>query len=306
MNKRHFLAACLLTAALSLSTATARAQTSVGSSGVVGTTATTGFIYGLSSDSSSTSAPISASATHTFTGQDSQGNPQTMLFSGSVAAQSDYGRLHVYSSASVSNVYYSDANLLFSNSNGQLVHSDGSPGGLVSLGFATFDETFQFGGTALQSGYKARYIFHVDGTNSGTAALADLGVTVDANPDNLFFAGDTGLISTNWVTSDFAINGVTPQKMHVQFSDQVNLFLPDLTEAGSYTGTSDFSGTLTLSAIEVVDTGGNLASGWTVSSGSGTAYTAVQAPEPASLALLSLGGGLLLFVRRRKASGKPS
>jgi hypothetical protein len=301
LNKTSHALATAITIALLFGTPTsAQAQVGVSSSGVVGATALTGFIAGLGSNSSSTSAPISATANHTFAGVDSQGNPQTMLFTGSVTAQSDFGRLHVYSTASVSNVYYSAANALFSDANGNIVNPNGSPGGLVSLGFATFDETFAFGGTALQNGYKARYIFHVDGTNTGTAALADLGVTVDANPDDLFFAGDTGTLSTNWVTSDFAINGVTPQNMHVQFSDQVNLFLPDLTEAGSYTGTSDFSGTLTLAAIEVVDPSGNLASGWTVSSGSGTVYSAIQAPEPTSLAFLMLGSVAALLRQRSR------
>lgn len=212
--------AALLTLATTLAlTGAATAQTGVGSSVVVGTTATTGYIYGLDSHGVSTNDPVSAAATHTFTGLDGAGNQQAMTFSSSATAQSDFGRLHVYTTGTVSNTYYNADNPLFSNANGDLNDPNGSPGGLVSLGFATFDDTLQFGGTALQSGYKARYIFHVDGTNTGTGTLADLDVHVDGNPDNTFFAGDTGFFAADWVTDNFAINGVTPQNLHVQFSD---------------------------------------------------------------------------------------
>ena len=74
----------------------AAAQTSVGSSVVVGT-ASTLYIYGLDSGSVSTSAPITAATTHSFTGKDSAGHTQTMAFSGSATAQSNYDSLHVFS-----------------------------------------------------------------------------------------------------------------------------------------------------------------------------------------------------------------
>lgn len=288
-------------------TASAMAQVGTGSSVVVGTTATTGYIYGLDARGVSTNAPVSADATHTFTGLDSAGNQQSMNFSSSATAQSNFGQLHVYTTATVSNAYYNAANPLFSNSNGGLNDPNGSPGGLVSLGFATFDDTLQFGGTALQSGYKARYIFHVDGTNTGTGALADLGVRVDGNPDDAFFAADPGFFVADWATHDFDINGITPQNLHVQFSDQVVLNLFDLPEGASYSGTSDFSSTLTLSAIEVVDSSGALASGWTVTSGSGTVYNAIQGsvvPEANTAALLGLAlpmiGAVVVAQRKKK------
>ena len=279
--------------------ASVQAQPSLGSSIIVGT-ASTRYIYGLSSGSVSTNESVTADATHSFTGLDSADNRQTMSYFGSATAQSDYGNLHVYTTGTLSNSYYNVNNPLFSDENANLNDPNGSPTALVSLGFATFDETFQFGGTALQNGYKARYIFHLDGTNTGTGALADLGVTVDANPDNIFFAGDLGFMSTDWVTSDFAINGVTPQNMHVQFSDQVVFNTNELPEGIDYSGTSDFSGTLKLAGIEVVDPAGNPASGWTVSSGSGTLYSMVTAPEPATLAFLALGGTLALARRKKQ------
>ena len=144
----------------------------------------------------------------------------------------------------------------------------------------------------------------MDGTNSGTGTLADLGVTVDANPGNSFFAGDTGPFAADWVTSDFDINGVTPQNMHVQFSNQVVFNTNELPEGVNYSGTSDFSGTLKLSTIEVVDSLGNPVSVWTVSSGSGTVYNQALVPEPTTLALLAFGGTLILARRRNKNRNK--
>src|SRR5262249_11652980 len=155
--------------------------------------------------------------------------------------------------------------------NGNIINANGSPDSLTSLGFAIFNDTFQYGG-ALQSGYKARYIFHVDGTNSGTGALADLAVNVDNNPGDAFFSIGRGSFKQDWVTSDYLINGIAPQALNVQFSDQVVFDTFNLNDGQNYSGTSDFSSTLTLAGIEVVDGNGNPVSGWTLTSGSGTEY----------------------------------
>ena len=158
-------------------------------------------------------------------------------------------------------------------------------------------------GGSLQAGYKARYIFHVDGTNSGTGALADLGLNVDSNPGDSFFAGDTGPFAADWVTQDYAVNGVTPQHINVQFSDQVVLGPVNFTDGQTYAGTSDFGSTLTLTGIQVVDGSGTPVSGWTVTSGSGTKYPlALATPEPGVTVLLlaiSVPFSLLAYRRRR-------
>jgi len=247
---------------------------------------------------------VSAFGSHAFTGMDGAGDPQTMTFTGTTIAQSDYGRLHSYTSGTLLNSFYNASNAPYADSNGNVINGAGAPSTLTALGFASFDDTLQYGGD-LQAGYKARYLFHIDGTNSGTGAAADLAVDIDGAPGDAFFDFDPGPIDTVWATKDFDINGITPQTIHVQFSDQVVLNTFDLTDGQDYSGTSDFSSTATLAGIQVVDAAGNPVTGWTVTSGSGTVYpmiTPAATPEPGVTALL-LGAGVpasLLALRRRR------
>ncbi len=185
-----------------------------------------------------------------------------------------------------------------------MINPAGSPTSLASLGFAIFNDTLQYGGS-LPAGYQARYLFHVDGINSGTGALADLSVEVDGNPGDSFFASSTGNFTADWVTRDYAINGVTPQTIHVQFSNQVVFDVFNLMDGGNYSGTSDFSATLVLSGIEVVDGMGATVTGWTLSSASGTPYNLIGGtfiPEAGGVAMW-VGLGVVLsagFIRCRR------
>lgn len=244
----------------------------------------------------------SASASLSFTGLDGAGNTQTLNFTGTTIARADYGSLHSYTTGSLVNSYYNASNPAYADNDGNTINTAGSPKALYSLGFAWFNDTLQYGGD-LQAGYKARYIFHVDGTNSGVGALADLGVTVDGQPGDSFFDFDSGPFAADWVTKDYDINGITPQTINVQFSDQVVFDLSNLTDGQNYSGTSDFSSTATLAGIQVVDASGKPVSGWTVTSGSGTVYPLLQdTPEPGVTALLfSLTLPASFLLRRRKA-----
>lgn len=275
------LIGCLCTAAF--------AQSSVSSSSIVGVTNLGGFVGGLDAHTVSDSSTVSASADHFFTGMDGAGVNQTMEFSGTTVAQSEFGRLRCFTTGTALNSYYNAANPDYSDHFGNIVDPNGSPAALVSLGFATFDDTLQYGGAA-SSGYSARYIFHVTGTNTGLGALADLAVDVDANPGNAFFAQDVGPFVADWVTNDFAVNGFIPQDIHVQFSTQVVFDLPNLPEGQDYSGTSDFSATLVLAGIELIDPNGNPVpiDQWTVNAASGTQYPKVV-PEPCTMLLLLVG-----------------
>ncbi|HLO97074.1 MAG TPA: PEP-CTERM sorting domain-containing protein, partial [Fimbriimonas sp.] len=164
-----------------------------------------------------------------------------------------------------------------------------------SLGFAGFNDTLQFGGS-LEAGYRARYVFHVDGFNVGPGTMADMSVTIAGNNEQ-FFAFDQGYNNTIWATQSYEINGITPQEIAVQFSTQVVNDTWLYEDGITFSGVSDFSSTLVLDHIEVIDANGDLVtSGVTLSSASGTQYNMV--PEPASMMALSLGAVALL--RRRK------
>ncbi len=234
-----------------------------------------------------------------FTGMDGNGNTQTMDWSGTTTTSAEFGRLHSYTAGTLTNSYYNVGNAAYQNPDNS-VNPAGSPTTMCSLGFAGFSDTLQFGGV-LQAGYRARYVFHVDGTNSGVGYLADLSVKVGNDADESFFAFDPGYNETNWVTTDHLVDGNTPEDIHVQFSSQAVFDTYNLTDGGNYTSVSDFSSTLTLAGIQMFDSNGNVVSGWTVTSGSGTAYPQVV-PEPSSMLVLVGLAAPLLKRRSRRAA----
>lgn len=259
-----------------------------------------GFIGSLDYANTSGTNPISASVNTSFSGLDGNNTMQTMDFVASNAAQANFGQLHLYSDASVTNSYYNASNPYYYNSNTNDFNTNGSPDSLVSLGFAGFNDTLHFGGQ-LQAGYKARYLFHVDGTNSGYGAAADLAVNI-AGHDESFFDFDPGSIDTIWATQAYDIDGVTPQEINVQFSNQVVVNTYDLTDGSNVSGISDFSSTLTLEGIEVLDEFGNRVSGWTLTSDSGTVYNGIgSVPEPGSIVAIAVGAIGFITRRRKKA-----
>lgn len=249
-------------------------------------------------DFASSDGPTStASSTKSFTGMNREGDSQTMTFSGTSTNSAEFGRLHSYNEGHLTNSYYNEGNTPYANGGGGVFDENGTPDSLTSLGFAGFTDTLQYGGE-LQSGYKARYLFHFDGFNSGIGYLADLGVKIGDDDWESFFAYADGYNSDVWATVDHQINGITPQTIQVQFSAQVVFDTFNLVDGGNYDGLSNFSSTVTLSGIEVRDANDNLVGGWTVTSGSGTHYP-VPVPEPASLCALGLGAAALLKRRRR-------
>lgn len=244
---------------------------------------------------------VSATSTNrSFTGLDGNNVQQTMNFTGSNWAQSDFGRLRCYASGTVTNTYNNPSNPVYYDTPTNTFNPNGSPDTLVSLGFAGFNDTLHFGGV-LQAGYKARYIFHVDGANTGYGAVADMVFGIQGFNDESFFAFDPGSYNTNWVTQTYDVNGITPQDVRVQFSNQFVVDTFNVADGSTLSGTSDFSSTLTLAAIEMLDANGNQASGWSVTSDSGTVYNGIGAvPEPGSIAVLSIGMFSLLMRRRSR------
>jgi hypothetical protein len=255
-----------------------------------------GYIDALDFSYHGDNSVSSSAINQSFTGLNQNNVSQTMNFTGTNWAQSDFGRLHCYASGTFTNTYYNASNPLYYNSDTGFTDPNGSPDGVASLGFAGFNDTLHYGGT-LQAGYKARYYFHVDGTNTGDGALTDMSFGIKGYNDESFFAFDPGSTDTTWVTQSYDVNGTTPQDMHVQFSNQFTAESWNVADGTNFSGTSDFSSTLTLTGIEMLDANGNQVSGWTVTSDSGTQYGTV--PEPTSIAVIAIGA-LGFIARRRK------
>ncbi len=250
-------------------------------------------IHPLASQSSTTGALSQTSTNTDFTGNDRNGVSRTMNFQAVNRARADYGQLRVFASASVANTYYNAANPTYYNFQTGQANPGGSPTSLVSLGFAGFNDTLQFEGN-LQSGYRARYIFKVDGVNTGVGGFAGMSVGIAGNPDESFFATSPGSYNEIWATQSYEINGITPQTVNVQFSNQV-VFDTDLVADGSnLSGMSDFESTLTLTEIQILNASGAQVFDVSATSASGTIY---QTPEP--LSMMGLGLGIVALLKRR-------
>jgi hypothetical protein len=251
--------------------------------------------FNLAEQESSGSSITSTVSNMPFTGLDGNGNTQTMIFSGTDTASADSGGLHLYASVTALNTYNNPANAPYDNGDGT-ANPNGSPDTLLALGFAGFNDTLQYGGS-IQAGYKARYIFHVEGTNSDYGAAADLSFTIAGFPSESFFDFAPGPFVADWATQEYDVSGVTPQQVNVQFSNQAVLDLFNYSDGLNLQSVSNFSDTLTLAGIEVFDANGNPVTGVTITGANGYVYPTVV-PEPSALA--SLIAPLAVLTRRRR------
>jgi hypothetical protein len=245
---------------------------------------------------------VSATSTNTsFTGLDGNGNQQTMNFTGSNWAQSNYGILKNFATGTVTNTYSNAANPIYYDSNTNTFDPNGSPDTLISLGFAGFNDTLHFGGS-LQAGYQARYYWHVEGNNSDGHAVGDMAFGIQGYADESFFAFAPGSYNETWVTQSYAVDGINPQNMHVFFSNQFVVDAFNEVDGSTISGTSNFSSTVTLAGIEMLDENGNQVSDWTMTADSGTHYALIgTVPESSSIFALTIGTIGVLAARRRRS-----
>ena len=127
--------------------------------------------------------------------------------------------------------------------------------------------------------------------------------SVDGVGSGIIGITQQGFYATDWATNDILVNGMTPQLFSVQLDAATIFDLNTLTDGQNYFGTADYSATVKLTGIELIDANGKLASGWTVTSSSGTVYNAIQGsstPEPGTIAFLIGVASVGLVARRRK------
>jgi hypothetical protein len=102
-------------------------------------------------------------------------------------------------------------------------------------------------------------------------------------------------VSQYYSTAAYAIDTSLQQTADISLTTQFDIELDSDMDGMDFAGETDFSSTVTLTAIQVYDLNVNLVSTFSVAGASGTVY---PVPEPASLAALGLGAVGLL--RRRK------
>jgi hypothetical protein len=193
-------------------------------------------------------------------------------YSGSYYAWAEYGKLHAYSRGSNAGLY----GMCYSGSS------------------AYFDDYLTFGG-GVGTGY-----FMVDMTLEGsvTQSLGGFptgGITWSNNPNGVTYYD---LQKQKDKTTAHGLLDVTfTFGKPVEFWAQLNTLITfDHAVIGE--SIADFSNTALLHSIQVLDSNGNDVKNWTVTTASGQSYIpgAQAAPEPASIAALSLGA---LALRRR-------
>jgi hypothetical protein len=270
---------------------------SVNSSAFVGASNTEFSPYSIPNidgNYSTVGAPVNASGSQSFGGSNSNGDFDTMTFSGTGFASAQYGQLKTSASGELENAFYNSDNPWYWNSNTNELNEDGTPDVFISAGQATFNDTFTYSnyGPAVT----VNFFYQVSGTFTGEEVYHSLYVSNDGDSDYIYldtFQGNS--FNQTWVTKNFSIgDGVLD---HSTNSLSSFLVQPEFYPDGSLiSGTANFSSTITLTGMELRDANGALVNGWSMSSASGTVY---PVPEPASMTILGLAA-LAAFKRKRK------
>lgn len=239
-----------------------------------------------------------------------------MTLSGSGSALAEFGRLHTYAQGVVTNQYYNAANSLYYSGDGPggVNNPNGSPQFLQAIGQTLFSDTltlspYSYGIVGI------RYHFHLDGSIVDSRHSYAF-LSFDDGTDSMTFFTDPSFSNfVDWSTPTWSVLPGSSIPITGNFGA---LFIVN-TRAGdpegvTVSGTSDFSNTLTLSGIDLLDSNGNIVNGATYLTASGSRYNITGAtygassstavPEPGAVALLAgmgvVGIGALAGRRRRK------
>ena len=263
-----------------------------------------GYFTSVAGNGSANDASDPFQSSVSFTGNDRSGNLQTMTVAGTAYSSATYGQMHVYGSGTVTNSYYNASNTPYIDTSGN-VNPAGSPD-LVSVhGNAGWSDTFTY--TGLQgTGYKVNYYFALEGTATSDVE-AGLNFTT-SDPSAPSYNPRTSNGSALWITPAYQVNWGDPFTVSTDFYGGMTSYVSQHPDGSTYTATGDFSDTLTMVGMQIVDANGDPVTGWSMTSDSGTLYPlTAPTPEPGSVALLmgiGSAGVLSCFRRRRMRRGQ--
>lgn len=261
----------------------------------------TGPFTGVTGNNGSTTPGNPWTGSASFTGMDSRGNQQTMSINGTAYSSADYGVLHAYGGGTITNPYYNPANPAYVNSDWS-VNPSGSPDTLSVHGNAGWVDKFTFVGLTGPS-YYVNYIFQLEGNTQGDSA-AGLNFTMDG-PGGGYYGPRTTQAGALWTTPDYQVTWGQDYGITADFFAGITSDVRQHPEGVDYSGYGDYYDTLKLVGIEVKDGQGNIATGWSLITASGTQYPLIQSnavPEPGVLSLLFSGAlvGAGFLARRRR------
>lgn len=211
----------------------------------------------------------------TFTGLDSNNNPQSMVFRGEAQASSGFGFLRVRASGELTNTFYNPDNAPFYQPDAQILNPDGVPDLLSVTAQARFEDWIQFGGFVTQ--LYVSYRFRITGSIQGNVPPPQMFFQVEGHPLEIWTApsAQQGDFVYFWATQRYLVSSLTPKPLRVWTWVRYRANTQDWPEGSTVTGTVDMGNTVTLDEIIVTDEEENVVTNWTLEAESGTDYIAL-------------------------------
>lgn len=218
-----------------------------------------------------------------FTGLDSNGDTQTMIYAGGarafVVAPGERPGLHAQVHGSLQNTFYNFDNPPYFDAtvDPPQVDPDGIPDYFQVYARAKKVELLSYGGFGAGQ-YYARYVYRIHGHVSGTgdgANSAFLIFQVGNNPQEYasFHPNlPNGEFAGTYATQRYLVGNGQSHEEKTTFVVSYEADTQSLPEGSDIAGSVDFSETVTLDYIEVVDENDNPVHGWTVDTASGLDY----------------------------------
>jgi hypothetical protein len=243
---------------------------------------------------SGTGSPVNSSFNGSFSGVDDFDNPQTMGVSATAYASAQYGILKAKATGTFTNTFYSSTNATYFNPNTNVVNEEGVPDFFLIAGTNSFTDIFTYSG--LGAGFTVNFYYHIDGKLIGDDPYTNLVITNNGNQEIFNATPDiNGNVDQVFVTQKYSpVDGQINHK--AQFTSGVSTRVNEYADGSNIMSSADFSSTITLAGMNVYDADGNLASGWSVNSASGTTY---PVPEPTTMTILGLAA-IAAIKRKRK------